>query len=236
MNKNKKIIKFKAEDDYYWNVALRPTPASLFLPQWYKDAPVHVDNQKFNLDPAPNITFKRCFPFLDALTAGYISPLWADCQIVYNENEGTNIKWVVKRSVFDVWNPKQISTFEIPDGFDGQVFKYMHGWIPKTPAGYSTLITHPFAYQNLPFRAVTGIVDTDTLDTGAYVPIIFKKGWEGVLEKGTPMFQLIPFKRDDWVSEYKNMDENENFYNVEKLHTKIISSYGKFLRKKKSYI
>lgn len=234
--KNKdKTIKFRAEDEYYWNVGLKPQPTSSFLPQWYKDAPVHAENQKFKLDPSPNITFKRCFPLLDAVSAGYISPLWADCHVTYNQTNTTRIDWIVKRPVFDTWNPKQVSTFEIPEGFDGQVFKYMHGWIPKTPTGYSTLITHPFGYQNLPFKAVTGIVDTDTLDTGAYTPIIFKKGWEGILEKGTPMFQMIPFKRDNWVSEFEVMSDNENFYNVEKLYSKLISSYGKFLRSKKSY-
>jgi hypothetical protein len=234
MKKNN-IIKFRAESEYYWNVGSKPMPASLFLPQWYKDAPIYTDGKKFNINAAPNITFKRCFPLLDSFTAGYISPLWADCQIVYDKTEGTVIKWGVQKPVFDMWVPRQVSTFEIPDGFDGKVFKYLHGWVPKTPPGYSTLITHPFGYQNLPFRAVTGIVDTDTLDTGTLTPIIFKKGWEGVLEKGTPMFQLIPFKREDWSSEFEVMKENENLYNVEKLHSKIVSSYGKFLRKKKNY-
>jgi hypothetical protein len=233
----KNIIKFRAEDDYHWNVTPKPEPASNFLPDWYKKANIYSDgSNKINLNPGPNITFKRCFPLLDSFTSGYISPLFADCQISYTKEFGSLIKWNITKNVFDTWPEDQVSTFEIPDGYCKTVFKYMHGWIPKTPKGYSCLITHPFAYQDLPFRAITGVVDTDKLDTGAYVPIVFKNNWEGILEKGTPMFQIIPFKREKWFSEYEQMKENENFYNYEKLHSKIISPYAKLFREKKQYL
>jgi hypothetical protein len=234
--KNSKLIKFRAEDDYVWNVFEKPKPASSFLPNWYKESSVYIGSNNIDISPAPNVTFKRCFPLLDSMTSGYISTLWTDCQVSYTEESGTVIKWLVNRNVFSMWPTEQLSTFEIPSEYSKNVFKYFHGWIPKTPSGYSCLITHPFGYQDLPFKTITGIIDSDKLDTGAYAPVMFKKDWSGILEKGTPMFQILPFKRENWYSEYEEMKENENFYNVEKLHSKIVSSYGKYIRSKRSYL
>jgi hypothetical protein len=112
----------------------------------------------------------------------------------------------------------------------------MHGWIIKTPPGWSCLITHPVGYNNLPIQTMTGIVDTDVLDTPVNSPFMIKKGFEGIIEKGTPMFQIIPFKRSDWKAEYELQKENENMFNIEKLKTKLVSSYGRNLRKAKKYL
>jgi hypothetical protein len=229
-----KLIKFKAQSKHVWEVRERPTPASKNLPQWYKDLPAYTSGNKFNLDPFPNVTVKKCFPILDVLTSGYIMPLWSDVQ-VQSKMDTHQLKWITEETVFDIWSPTQVSSFEIPDSLGKNVFKYVHGWSIKTPPGYSCLITHPFGYQSLPFRAVSGIVDTDTLETEINTPIIFQKGFDGIIEKGTPMFQIIPFKRENWESEFSLMGEEEHLLNKEKLFTKIVSSYGRNLRHLKTY-
>ncbi len=38
-------------------------------------------------------------------------------------------------------------------GYDQVVYKYHNCWIPQTPKGYSCLITSPFGYNDLPFKA-----------------------------------------------------------------------------------
>ena len=230
-----KMIRFEAQSDHVWEVRQRPIPASKAIPQWYKDMPPYSTGTKFNLDPFPNVTVKKCFPILDILTSGYVVPLWSDVQVITKPNGLQNVKWVTTSPVFDMWSPKQVSSFELPDSFGPSVFKYLHGWTIKTPPGYSCLITHPFGYNNLPFRALSGIVDTDNLDTEINTPIVFKKDFDGIIEKDTPMFQIIPFKRDDWESEFVLAGEEKHFLRSEKLFTNIISSYGRNLRKLKTY-
>jgi hypothetical protein len=229
-----KLITFKAQSRHVWEVRERPVPASKILPEWYMDMPPYSSGTKFNLEPFPNVTVKKCFPVLDSLTSGYVVPLWSDIQVISKFNSH-KLKWVTDQPVFDTWSPTQVSSFDLPEGFGDSVFKYLHGWVIKTPPGYSCLITHPFGYQNLPFRAVSGIVDTDTLDTDINTPIIFKKEFEGIIEKGTPMFQIIPFKRDNWKSEFELVDDETTFLNKERLYTKIVSSYGRNLRHLKTY-
>jgi hypothetical protein len=64
---------------------------------------------------------------------------------------------------------------------------------------------------------------------------VFKKNFKGILEKGTPMFQIIPIKRDNWESKYVQGDSKMFEYSLETLKTKIISYYGRYLRQPKNY-
>lgn len=219
-----KIIKFVAEDDYAFNVKSKPVPASEYLPDWFKTMPSFVDN-KLVLSPSPSVTAKKCAPLMDGLISGYIMPLWADIYVSQTE-EGPYINWTTETEVLGAWPWQQSSNYEIPDGFDRTVFKYYHGWIIETPKEYSCLITHPIGYPNLPFKTITGIIDSDILKTGANSPFVVKKGFEGIIKKGTPMFQIIPIKRDEWKSEFDMLDAKNNFFNIEKLRTKIISAYS----------
>ena len=232
----KNIVKFIATSSHVFNVREKPIPASQLVPQWWKDMPHYTNQeQKMDLNPRPTVTVKRCLSAFDGITSGYIVTLWADILVSYNKETGTTIKWNPVEDVFDVWGSNQSSTYEIPKGFGSTVFKYLHGWIIKTPKGYSSQISHPIGYQNLPFRVIPGIVDTDNLDTLINTPLVFEEGWEGIIEKGTPIFQILPFKRESWESEFLVQSPGENYINDEKLQTKIISYYGRYLRQPKTY-
>jgi hypothetical protein len=53
------------------------------------------------------------------------------------------------------------------------------------------------------------------------MPFFISKGWTGILPAGTPYMQMMPFKREDWTSEYvkesglsivkKNMANSEKY-------------------------
>lgn len=228
-------IEFLSPNKFLMETREKPIPASKMLPQWWRDMPIYSNgDKKLDIQPYPNVTAKRCFPLLDSLTAGYIMPLWADILVTQNV-AGPYIKWATNDPVVEAWDSEQSSLYEVPDGFSQTVFKYFHGWVIKTPPGYSCLITHPIGYNNLPIKTLSGIVDTDSLDTFANSPFLVKEGFEGIIEKGTPMFQVIPFKRDDWKSSVKLMGEYEYETNRERLRSKIVSYYGRYQRKKKRF-
>ena len=231
---SKQKIEFTANSKHVFEVRERPKPASSFVPQWWKDMSMYSYGNKLDLNPYPNVTAKKCFPLLDGITAGYIVTLWADL-LVKDVDGFSGIKWTTEMPVAEAWSPEQSKDYEIPEGFTFPVYKYFHGWIPKTPPGYSCLIIHPVGYQNLPFRTLTGIIDTDTLRTNANSPFVIKKGFQGIIEQGTPMFQIIPFKRDEWESTFTEQSEEEYWYEKERFYSRFVSRYGKDIRSKKSY-
>ena len=227
-----KIIKFHADDKHTSEVKQKPVPASECLPEWFKNMPPFAE-KKFSLGPNPSVTAKRCAPLMDGMISGYIAHLWADLFVTQTEN-GPYVQWLTQEPVVDSWPWSQSSDYEIPEGFNKTVFKYNHGWIIETPPQYSCLITQPFGYPNLPIRTITGIIDSDILKTSANSPFLIKENFEGVIEKGTPMFQIIPFKRDEWKAEFDTYENNEHFYNSERLLTKIVSAYAS-VRAKRVY-
>jgi hypothetical protein len=229
-------IEFIASSEHVLKVREHPKPASDFIPQWWKDMPVYSTNdKKIKLSPYPNVTAKKCFPLLDSISAGYIVTLWADLLISRGSDGSKTIQWNTVEKICEPWDKNQSSGYEIPEGYSDTVFKYYHGWRIKTPKEYSCLITHPIGYQNLPFRTLSGIVDTDTLETHANSPFLIKKDFEGIIEKGTPMSQIIPFRRENWNSSVISDTEENAFYASERLHSRIVSSYGRFLRANKKY-
>jgi hypothetical protein len=221
MSKN---INFRARSKTEFEVQLKPYPAIKKLPEWfmnelpYEPVSDELNDKKLHIrDRVANHTFKKCTPLLDALGAGYIIPLWADVMIE-RKDDSHQIFWKTKSDIFSI-HGETSRRIVAPVGYDQVVYKYHNCWIPQTPKGYSCLITSPLGYNDLPFKAVPAIVDTDSSTLELVFPMWIKTGFEGIVEKGTPMVQIIPFKRDDWYStfdyyedgEYRNIIEEKNF-------------------------
>jgi len=227
------IIEFKSKDEMAFEVCEKPYPARNAIPNWWKDKNLTFENPNM---PIFNIsTFKRCIPMLDVLTAGYIIPLHSDFEVAQDGNN-TVINWAGVRPVLEQHLVNKVDGLEIPEGYSKFVFKYITNWIIKTPPGYSTLITHPFGYKNLPFHLFSGIVDSDTFYGDINTPFALKENFSGIIPKGTPMMQVIPFKRETWKSEITKGTEfeREKMYNI--LTSKVHSGYKKIFRSPKSYL
>jgi hypothetical protein len=229
-------ITFIAEDKYAEEVCPKPFPASQLLPQWWKDktpygiSPDNPDGKKLIIDNLEsNATFKKCTPMLDTLTSGYIMPLWADALV--DREKGVN--WRVNKPLFDTHG---ITGVETPDGYSEFVLKFISRWHIKTPPGYSVLITAPFGYNNNPFRAITGIIDTDRSPHPLHVPMWVKNNFDGIVEIGTPMFQVIPFKRDNWKADFETYEDGKLMRLFDKdVKATIVNNYIKNHWTKKSY-
>lgn len=174
-----------------------PTIAKRFIPPWYRDiaASTETDN------------VKKCVPFLDALTFGYVQTTWADIDVVVAPE-------LEVASVVDYGKPPQLSYRDTTDIAIGpeyhQIeFVWKRYWAIELPKGYSALITTPLNRTHLPFLTLSGIVDFDSyqhMQVGN-IPFFIKRDFVGVIPAGTPMFQIIPIKREEWTSDIQNYDE-----------------------------
>lgn len=192
----KKITFTSCKPEY--NIA-RPIPASRIVPDWYRKMPGVSDGTE---------TVKKCVPVLDALTSGYVITLPTDVYFDSNNNSF----WSDSPFALNSDHHKiQTQSVEIDPDFDDQPHKWINLWQIKTPKGYSCLFTHPINRTELPFRSFTGIVDTDKHPVIINFPFIMRKGFSGRIPAGTPIIQIIPFKRDDWKSEVvDNMEYKED--------------------------
>ncbi len=223
MSKN---INFRARSKTEFSVQPKPYPAVKSLPEWFLNMNPYEDKSNSNFPDdnklhfrgrSANTTFKKCVPLLDGMSAGYIIPLWADVMIEQN-NGFSEMFWKTNLDIFSL-HGESTRNMVPPVGYENKVVKYNCCWIPQTPKGYSCLITSPIGHNDLPFKAISAIVDTDRSTLELAFPMWIKKDFEGIVEKGTPMVQIIPFKRDNWDStfdyyedgEYRNVIEEKNF-------------------------
>ena len=231
---SKNIITFEAQDEHVWEVREKPISASKAVPKWWKDIPKYSsEDGKLSLAPRANVTVKECAPTKDVLMSGYIITLWADL-FVKKVDGYQNIQWLTTEPPIERWSIQQVSGYEIPKGCSSAVFKYLHGWIIKTPPGWSTLYMQPVGYQNNPIKVISGIVDTDIFHAEVNVPFFIDKDFEGLIEKGSPIVQIIPIKRANWESKTEFINNKRHQLTVEKIKTKLYGYYSS-IREKKVY-
>ena len=232
-------IEFVALDKYAFEVCPKPFPASQAIPQWWKDAspyakgPQNPDGKKIIVENREsNASFKKCTPMLDMFSSGYIVPLWADVQVRVKDGFPF-ITWRVSKNIFDLHNGQEV---EIPNGYQNTQFKFLNQWTPKLPKGFSALIISCPGYLNTPFRAMQAIIDYDKTTHPLSPPMFLKEGFEGIVEKGTPMFQIIPFKRNNWTSKFSFLEDGQADINIDRdLKATIVNNYIKNVWQKKSY-
>lgn len=239
--KNKLVneIEFVALDKYAFEVCPKPFPASQAIPQWWKDASPYMkgsenpEGKKIIIqNRESNASFKKCTPMLDLLSSGYIVPLWADVQITI-EDGNPFITWRVQKNIFDLHNGQEV---EIPDGYQKTQFKFLNQWVPKLPKGYSALIIACPGYPNTPFKAMQAIIDYDKTTHPLYPPVYIKENFEGIVEKGTPMFQIIPFKRNNWASKFSFLEDGQEKERMDRdVKATLVNNYVKNFWEKKSY-
>jgi hypothetical protein len=213
-----------------------PKPAKSFIPDWYKKIPSfsNGDNSpKITSSNSTNVTVKGCMPFLDTFLTGYMATLWQDIEVTI-ENNQPNIKWRTSPPVVASRGPNPHSTFPVPTGCVNNEFTWINPFIFETPPGYDLLIIHPLNRYDLPFVTLSGISSGELFGTGS-IPFYIKEGFSGIIEKGTPLFQVIPVKREPW----KSRVEPKIFQKDEKAKHDSLSQisgwYKEHLRKPKNY-
>lgn len=189
-----------------------PIPAALGLPDWLKAMP----QQAFSaIVSGADDTVKRCPPFVDAMTSGFLIPLICDVNVENGEftwdndlPSGSTINF--ERAPIGFHDPSQVTGTPLfnPDHF---LIKFHNLWTIEAPAGYALLFMHPVNRFDLPFTTLTGMVDSDRYhDAWIHFPARWHDvNFRGVLPKGTPVAQCFPIKREPWVARTAAFTEEE---------------------------
>ncbi len=179
------------------------TPVAIVktLPNWYKDFPKYIDAKtQEETNPISISTVKNCVPFFDAMTAGYC--LLTPCDIEFYEQDGIPKSKVLDSRFADfIGEVEPMPHFHNPEGYYSHHFRWLPAWGVQLPDGYSGLYISPLNRYELPFLTTSGIMDNDKVTVRGFIPFFLKLGFSGIIKKGTPFVQIIPFKREDWISE-----------------------------------
>jgi hypothetical protein len=235
---SQKII-FKS---YFKNYIPEPTPSLIHLPEHYKKL------KSFMNDSISSVTVKKCIPFLDALTVGYIIPFPVDIRFRYDQKE-EKVVWELSDVLSSTGlernlKPMSHENFQMPNELRypnrtvEAVFKWMNLWRIETPPGYSCIFTQPFNRVSN-FKIIDGIVDTDSFDEVINFPFFWTTPVDKpvVVKMGSPMALVIPFRREKWKmnTELMPFDAVKADMEVLKRMSKIFDNYKTKFWNKKEY-
>jgi hypothetical protein len=223
--------------------APKPIPASKILPEWYKKQPGIVKSDQAIQSGFINSTVKKCMPMFDILTAGYV--IVAPCDIHVDATDPEKLSYSVpstmkqfQSDMFASHAPEQYDHYPVDtDKYHKTLLRIMPFWSVSTPSGYSALFAHPFHREESELFAMSAIVDTDRFISEGHLSFLVKKGFSGIIKQGTPLVQVIPFKRDDWESEIVGVDEanEKTFAQRLNLRSTFANGYKEKFRAKKEY-
>lgn len=208
-------------------------PSSSLIPQWYKDIPV-VKDYKLTGTGAVGTNVKHCTPFLDAMISGYTMVLSDDIHVRWEDGKPF-INWRTAKIQVTEHSFDQYNGVSVPSGFYPHVLKWHNEFFIELPEGYSLWCTHPANRFDLPFQVVTGFVDADTFPLAIQFPFFIKKDWEGIIEAGTPLAQLIPIKRENWELVTEKSNDELTVVARRNFAKKIVRSYKTRYWHKKEY-
>ena len=228
-----RLIKFATQIVSYTNSFV---PSQTQIPEWYKKTPLIPKDSNKNKIPLP-FSLKACSPFLDSITSGYM--LLTPCDIAI-DNEGyddTHISWNGAQDFDPIGirhDPEVNELLPIPEGHSAQHFTWQLQLCFKIPEGYSVIVTHPLNRHDLPFSTLSGTIDGPYTITTGQLPFFIKKSFNGIIPKGTPFAQVIPFKTENWNSKEDVSILTEELFNKMSARTSQ-HWYKKNKWKKKKY-
>jgi len=255
-----------------------PVPASRAMPLWFK-----------NLKPKPDGheeweagTVKRCMPVLDAVSQGYIIPLWADLHVevavshnFYNSQDKLVLSDVVPNpetliGTVDKETHEVISSYKADDNLAIQMrfsndndneetigahswdqvgqacmlkkfklgkvlLKLINPWVIETSEGYSIKFQNPANNWDYDIQLIEGVVDTDRYYANVNLPFVWTGSEVGtfLIPCGTPIAQIIPFKRERMDMELGVVDKDKVAEVNTRLTTKFFNRYKQFYWNKK---
>jgi hypothetical protein len=214
----------------------KPVPASQRIPMWYKNMRSYMfEHKKTSGIGTGGGTIKKCMPVFDAMTGGYILPLPTDIALDASPAGYFFEDPLLGHGHKSIDSHDSIQFEGHPENIhrSNYALKFNNPWIIRTPKGYSCLFVTPM-HQDTPLRILPGIVDTDSYDASPInFPFFLKdETFAGIIPAGTPMVQVIPFKRESWTSE---VTRDVNSIKVYPLKRTFLNSYKDLFWHKKSY-
>lgn len=244
----RKNIKFLGLDELVYEAFEPPVKASKALPEWVKK--LQNESEDFT-------TAKRCLPLVEASSEGYVWKSHSDIEFVVKENEKKQIyldlNFPNKNNLFpisehvrivDQHSPQQVyvkgDSPEETEKLHGgvcfkQVYKLNNLFVIETPKGYSCRFKSLSNSFNIPLQIFEGVVETDHF----YQTVNFPFRYLGppvphkyLIKKGTPLVQIIPFKREKWTSSVGRVNIKKSRKQIVALQTKIKDAYRNQVRNK----
>lgn len=222
LSKPNNLIKFFAEEHLLGTIP-SPIPAQKMLPQYFQKILPQTDSHP------QSSTVKRCVPFLEASSAGYIIPFWTDVLVVARDGD-LRIEFPQNAPISQSLGQHDYNQIEhhplSKKPYGNLPLKWINPWGIETPKGWSVLITQPLNHLETRFKLLDGVVDTDEYYNQINFPFLWTGGdGEFYIPQGTPLAQVIPFQRQSLEMEVCVEDVEKRMRTTSKINSVFRHGY-----------
>lgn len=231
----KRKITFRASDPIVAEAFPAPAPAEHHVPAWFRRQDKYTGGQRALMSVGAgariNQTIRACPVVRDTMLAGYL--MFLPCDVAVSMRAGVDdLTFDCAAGAFckvTAHHASQLTELDYDrDLYHEHVFKFQMEWAVDTPPGYSILLTHPMYREDTPFRTLPGLIDTDGYGNAMNVLFLLRRDFSGIIPAGTPIAQLIPFRRDDWEHEVTASDATRWSADYLRYESKFRGAYRKF--------
>ena len=167
-------------------------PAREFFPEKFEELPTVYAEGEYQ--KTTGFSLKVCPGIRDYMSNGFVIPAWCDMHIkITNE---------VPEIIYSDFDVKKMYHFadQMGDFLDTKFpvrtpIKLDNPWFTYTKKGWSMLWLPMSFHENPYFEALAGIIDHDKGPGKTPINIMLKTDQDFTIEQGTPLVQLVPFKR-----------------------------------------
>ena len=205
-----------------------PVPARTVQPRWFKRLP-GLDRTE-ETATQNGLTVKRCVPFLDAMSEGWIVPLAATVRLeIADEGRTVTAGWEYDEEMVSFHAAFQAAG----NPYEPRpTMKFHNPWTIRTPPGYSCLFVPPLNRPDPRFEIFSGLVDTDVYASPVNLPFVaHAPDGVHVIARGTPLAQVIPVARDAHRLEgVVRTETGEEACERERIHRSTLAGAGFYRR------
>lgn len=189
-------------------------------------------------------TIRNCPGIEDVFNFGYT--VYFPTDIFIDSTDKENIYWFAPNieipslkktglKYIDFNNIESTENFLFPENSHKISLKINSLWGIKTENGYSIWISRPMFRSDLPLIPIDSIVDSDKFPLRAPVSFFVKNNFKGLIKAGTPMYQVIPFKRENFKSKIIDVDIKDAEKFVDIIDSVFTNPYKKFFWTRKKF-
>jgi len=219
-----------------------PVQANKLQPEWYKKMSLYFTQAGEAMDSP---TAKKCPAIQDAITEGFIIPMWGKMFFATRQLDDNSIeqRWWIQNAHVDndlnYWmqrhHPKQLENMDLDTLKDGSIIKVKYPFRMIPPKGYGFMYHDPFYHFRKDIRILTGLVKSDEWGFITFPFEILKDNFE--IEAGTPMVHVYLYKLPENKLELDISNGTEEEYkDAEIVFYQDVIEHDNYKTRKKPYI
>ena len=168
-------------------------PSSEFVPDKFKNLPTILKKEQYSRDNIYSI--KICPGLQDYIGHGYVIPAWCDMDVKIDSNNHPQVTYSDPELKHATHYPEQVGDFLDTKFPIRTPVKLDNPWFTYTKKDWSIMYLPMHFHENPYFEAIPGVIDHDKGPGRTPLNIMLKTNKDFMIKQGTPLVQMIPYKR-----------------------------------------